>query len=89
MLQYIGLLDPLQLQDSDKVKTHLVKHQDFLSLSEFLSDFSASSDAVMYRRACIPLKLIPNERNNKLGCKFNKSYHFKDNMDLEALLLVV
>lgn len=49
MLQYIGLLDPLKLHDSDKVKTHLVKHQDFLSLSEFLSDFSASSDAVMYR----------------------------------------
>lgn len=39
MLQYIGLLDPLKLHDSDKVKTHLVKHQDFLSLSEFLSDF--------------------------------------------------
>lgn len=55
MLQYIGLLDPLKLHDSDKVKTHLVKHQDFLSLSEFLSDFSASSDVVMYRRACIPL----------------------------------
>lgn len=55
MVQYVGLLDTLKLQDSDKVKTHLVKDRDFLSLSEFLSDFSAASHAVMYRPACIPL----------------------------------
>lgn len=75
MIQYVGLPDTPKLQDSDKVKTHLVN--DFLSLSEFLSDFSAASHAVMYQPAC------------KFGCKFNKFYHFKDNLDLEALLLAV